>query len=450
MSNKLLKKSAVIIALGLLSFKLVAQPSINAQNANTPQSNRVNSPLSRYGIGDLLDDNNSTVKGMGGIGTAYNNPFVINSANPASYAFLKATTFDVSVQARSLNVHDGDKSYKSSTFTLSNFALAFPISKNAGLSFGFKPHSNMYYKASDTSTVSGLGGVYNDYYGQGSVQKLYLGAAYKLKGLSIGVNASYNFGNLMYSSSLESDSLSIANTEFVTHNRINGFDFNFGLMYQYVFKKDYYLHIGATYGLASKLNNFTSLYAMSYRYNYDGNKTTIDPIDTLKELGYIEQKSKMELPTTLAFGVQVGKSAHWNLGIDFEHTDWSKFEKNGERTNIADQTMRIAIGGEFVPNPFATTRKFVSNLTFRLGAYYAEDYIVYNNHQMKNMGGTVAIGLPLFKSYGSDSKGLLNLTFDFGRRFGDGNKATSFSENYLKFNVGFNFNDIWFKKRKFD
>ena len=436
----------------LASVQGWAQPSLPPAGITTyaPQSNKINSPLSRYGIGDLLSDDNSTVLGMGGISTAYNNPFTINSANPATYAFLKATTFDVAVQARSLNVHNGDKSFKPSTYTLSNLALAFPIAKNAGLSFGFKPHSNLYYNANDTGVVNGLGTVYRNYYGQGSLQKIYLGAAYKFKGLSLGVNANYHFGNLMYSSSMETDSVSLANSEFVTHNRINGFDFNLGLMYQYVFNESYYIHFGATYGLGNKLNNFTSEYAMSYRYNVSGNSTVLDPIDTLPGLSYTDRKSTIQLPTTLALGVHVGKSSFWNVGVDFEHTDWSKFEKNGLRTNVADQTMRIAIGGEVVPNPLATTRRFVSNLTFRLGAYYGEDYVVLNDHQLKYMGATIAIGLPLFKGHGSDSRGVLNATFDVGRRYGDGSGPLSYSENYFKFNLGLNFNDIWFKKRKFD
>ena len=45
-----------------------------------------NSPYSRYGLGDLIPQQNILNRAMGGISTAYADYSTVNFANPASYA----------------------------------------------------------------------------------------------------------------------------------------------------------------------------------------------------------------------------------------------------------------------------------------------------------------------------------------------------------------------------
>ena len=91
-------------------------------NTSNPLSERENNPYSKYGIGELWDGNNAVLKGMGSITSAYENPYQINSDNPASYAFLQRVTFEAgatgSFRSVSGTVDGVGSSYNTGTFSL--------------------------------------------------------------------------------------------------------------------------------------------------------------------------------------------------------------------------------------------------------------------------------------------------------------------------------------------
>lgn len=429
----------------------LAQPSFAVGEKGTPKSGMANSPLSRIGIGDLNDRYNSIIRGMGGVATAYNNPFTINSANPASYSFLKSTTYEVGVNAISNNISIGSGSINSSTYSIGNLAMGFPVSKNWGLSFGYMPYSNIYYNAKSDGVAAGLDSVTNYYFGKGALHNVHLGTAYKYKGFSLGLNANYIFGNRINSSSLENYNYYANNAEYVSYQSLGGFQFKAGAMYQHIFKEKYYVHIGATYDVKANVNTNQDFYAMSYRYMV-GADGSIAPgnVDTLQALSYKERKNTLTLPSELAFGIHVGKSAYWNVGIDYRNTNWKDYSFDGTREGIADNTYRISLGGEVTPNPEALENKFLNNTTFRLGAYYGTDYRMFGAEQINYFGGSFAIGLPLFRAYGSNGRGQVNVALDMGRASNGITGSNGYNNNFMKFTLGFNLNDMWFIKRKFD
>jgi hypothetical protein len=451
MLNNYLKP--ILLVSGLVGFinSSYAQPSASLTDSDAPKAGLANSPLSRYGIGDVNPMIHSTIKGMGGIATAYNNPFTINTYNPASYAFLKHTTYDVSINAVSNKFLLGANEYKASTFSLGNLALAFPLTKNWGMSFGYMPKSTMYYNARRDVQAPVLDTVAHYFYGTGALHNLHLGTAYKYKGFSIGANANYIFGNTLRSSSIEVSDLYGLNSEFVDYYNMNGLQFKIGALYQHIIKEKYYIHVGASYEMKANLNTNLDQYAMSYRYatNQDGS-IKIDAVDTLHNFTQLNTKNHLYLPSEFSLGIHAGKSAYWNVGIDFVYTNWNEYAWNKERLNIADNTYRFSFGGEFTPNPEAIDNKFANNITFRLGGYYGTDYRMIAGEQLKYYGGTFGLGLPLFRSYGSNGKGIVNFSFDIGKLSNGKQVAALYNNNYFKFNVGFNLNDLWFIKRKFD
>ena len=62
--------------------------------AGTAQQND-NSPYSRYGIGDISDNNFNHTRQMSGLGSSYIDGYHINIVNPASYSFLNATALSL-------------------------------------------------------------------------------------------------------------------------------------------------------------------------------------------------------------------------------------------------------------------------------------------------------------------------------------------------------------------
>jgi hypothetical protein len=95
---------------------------------------------------------------------------------------------------------------------------------------------------------------------------------------------------------------------------------------------------------------------------------------------------------------------------------------------------------EWVPNEL-TGIKYFERVRYRLGLHYADDYIKYNDKQVRDYGLSFGFGFPLRRTSTS-----LNLTVDLGRK-GTLDKTVT-SENYGKITVSFTMHEYWFMKNK--
>src|ERR1700761_9257245 len=125
----------------ILSLKGFGQTS----TVSNPTAGHENSPYSRIGIGEMVNGNNICLQGMGNITSAYENPYEVNSDNPASYSFLNFTTYSAGAQASLRSIASNDATYSTGTATLSYLNLGMPIGKHAGLSLGLRPETRVYY-----------------------------------------------------------------------------------------------------------------------------------------------------------------------------------------------------------------------------------------------------------------------------------------------------------------
>jgi hypothetical protein len=64
------------------------------------QQPRLNSPYSRYGLGDSYNQYFANQAGWGGQTAAYHDPFHLNLENPASLSFLRTTAFETGMFAK--------------------------------------------------------------------------------------------------------------------------------------------------------------------------------------------------------------------------------------------------------------------------------------------------------------------------------------------------------------
>ena len=69
-----------------------------------------NSPYTRYGFGQLADQNFGNSKAMGGIAYGLRNGYQINASNPASYTAIDSLTFlfDAGMTLQNANFKDGN------------------------------------------------------------------------------------------------------------------------------------------------------------------------------------------------------------------------------------------------------------------------------------------------------------------------------------------------------
>ena len=61
---------------------------------------KINSPYSRFGIGEIRDQNFVALSSMGGLAASYHNIYNVNALNPASLGFLRNTAFEVGVYGK--------------------------------------------------------------------------------------------------------------------------------------------------------------------------------------------------------------------------------------------------------------------------------------------------------------------------------------------------------------
>jgi len=171
--------------------------NIEAQEGTT-------SPYSFYGIGSLKFKGTTENISMGGL-SIYTDSIHMNLRNPASYggSNLKVYNeegrpikFTVGGSHSNTKLETSTTSQDASASTFDYLAMAMPIGK-LGIGFGLMPFTSVGYNLQALNDDDLLT---NRYSGEGGVNKAFFGAGYQLtKNLSIGVDASYNFGNIQNS-----------------------------------------------------------------------------------------------------------------------------------------------------------------------------------------------------------------------------------------------------------
>lgn len=427
-------KSALTILLTLfIGTNVFGQTS----TVSNPLAGRENNPYSRFGIGEMTDGNNSALRGMGDVTSAYENPYVVNTDNPASYSFLKLTTYEAGAQASQRTLTTGDYDYSTGTVTLSYLDIGIPIGKHAGMVIGLKPISSVYYSLAGNDTSLGLP-LGNSFSGFGGLNYAYTGFAYRFKGLSLGFNLGYIFGTIRNSSEiLRLDSTSTYDAEFSQYTQIGGLYWKGGIMYETPLNKNLTLRVGGTLNLTQQLDaNLNEYWIGSY----------IFPDTLVQDTAYTapQHKGKVTLPMSYSFGVHLAGTDRWDVGIDYSGTQWSQFRAYNSASDsaIASSSYRVALGGELTPNP-DNDRNFWSRVTYRVGVYYGTDYIKLNNTQLVDYGITIGGSLPFKRAFSH-----LHTSLDIGRLGTLSNNLVE--ETYVRFTLGLSFNDKWFVKRKYD
>lgn len=428
MFHKLFKRYLLLFCTSVAIVPAIAQD----QSFET-KSNRENAPYSRFGIGEFRNGINPLLKGMGSITSAYNNPYAVNADNPASYASLLLTTYEGSVYGGNRTIISGNEKYRTGMATLNHLNIGIPISKHAGMSFGFTPMTHIYYKLSDTSIIPGYGNSVRTFFGDGSLTYAYVGLAGKYKGFSLGANFGYLFGSTVYASLIESidNTQNVNDAQFSSILKAGGIYWKGGAQYETKVSKKLMLRAGATLALNQDIKTKSDEFWISY--NFSGSDTSFSRLS---------QTGTTTMPMSYSVGLQLADSNKWMVGVDFSAINWDNYQGLGRVDSVGDMSYKIGAGGEFTPNP-GSIRKYFSKVTYRLGVYYGQDYVYLRNTPINYYAVTFGFGLP-FKRF-SDR---VNTAFEIGQRGSETNGL--FKESFVKCTIGITLNDKWFVKRKYD
>ncbi len=421
--------------LKILLLLLILNIKVNAQQ---------NSPYSRYGIGDIKVIENVANRGMGGFSIADNNTLLINVSNPASYAFLKMTTYQLAVEATSVNVKNSTSANQTGYAGLSYFNVAFPILKDkAAVSFGLLPQTRSKYYMQQNSFLNATTPIEQNYFGGGSIQKVYIGGAYEYKGISLGTNLGYSFGNYQNNSeTVFNDTSDILRSNFLKRTVVGGAFAQFGLLAERNLNKNYMIKFGATYSLGQTLNatRQTSIISSYLEFNPG------DTINTRSRTIYekTDEKGKINLPSQIGLGLQLINGDKWQIGVDYTSSDWSKYTSYGEKEPLGKQYL-MRMGMAYTPDNTSTTSS-LKRITYRTGFNFGQDLIYINNTKSPISTFTLGLGYPIRRTL--MSIGQINAALEVGKRGSISNGLIA--ENYTRFVIGITVNDRWFLKRKYD
>lgn len=255
-----------------------------------------NSPYSQYGLGIQSDQTSGFNRGMNGLGLGFREHNQVNFINPASYSSMDSLMFlfDVGMSGQITNFTEGGKKINAKNADFEYAVAGFRAFKNIGVSFGILPYTNIGYNYSISDYLTDERDVVytNSYSGSGGIHQVYFGLGWEfLKGLSIGANISYLWGD--YERSVVnsySDSYAKTLSKYYTAT-INSYKLDLGVQYTYVLNKKDEFTVGFTYGHGHKLGATPKCDIVS-----------TDPSSVTPDTTSYSVKKGLAIPTTLGLG----------------------------------------------------------------------------------------------------------------------------------------------------
>ncbi len=398
--------------------------------------NNTNSPYTRYGYGDLSDQSFGNSKAMGGIAFGLRDGAQINPLNPASYTAIDSLTFifEGGVSLQNMNISGGGVKLNAKNSSFDYLAMQFRLHPRVAMSIGLLPFSNVGYSVSDSKVDNGVSQT-RSFTGDGGLHQLYGGIGVKvLKNLSLGVNASYFWGDITRTRTIiypaTSESYSYIQQMGVS---ISDYKLDFGAQYTLDFNKKHSMTIGAVFSPKHKLNN-------DYTVTTQVSTTNSNNLD-----------ATLELPNTFGVGFTYNYDKRLTVGADYSLQQWSKTKFGVNTSDDAvredfDETYtycdrhKISVGAEYIPNLIG--RSYLSHIKYRLGAYYTTPYYKIGvKDAAREYGVTAGFGLPVPRS-----RSILSISGQFVRV--SGQESTFVNENIFRVSIGLTFNERWFFKRR--
>lgn len=431
-------------------YKKVLGAGILASVCITPAvaQSGTNSPYSQYGLGLLNEQSSGFNRGMNGLGLAFREHNQVNYINPASYSALDSLTFifDAGLSGQITNFNENGHKINANNADFEYAVAAFRAFKHVGVSFGIVPFTNVGYNYAITDYLNDDRDVAytNTYSGSGGIHQVYFGAGWEfLKGLSVGANISYLWGDIDRSviNSYSDGSINTLSKYYTAS--VKSYKLDVGLQYQLALDKKNALAIGLTYGLGHKLGT-------DPKCNIISTNTMTAVADTAS----FTVNNGLEIPTSFGAGVMWNHANKLKLGADFSYQQWGSLQypvyrvvNDEQRYELTDDyykdRYKVTVGGEFCNDEMS--RRFFDRIRFRAGVSYATSYYKINGLDGPDeISASIGFGIPIVNAY--NNRSVLNISGQWVHSAANG----LLTENTFRINIGITFNERWFMKWKVD
>ena len=414
-----------------------------------------NSPYSRLGLGEPVNHALSAA-GFGGLSAGYMDPLHLNVLNPASYAWLRAATFEAGMSLERSVIKTDEQRANVLSGNLTHLVLAFPM-RNAlndvlenkqrkffwSMNFGLLPNTTVGYDIQTGEHNAVSDSILNVFQGTGGTSKLVWGNAIRYKNFSAGVNLQYLFGQIESTREVRLRDLGNAYVNrFIDNISIRSLQWTIGVQYKLELDKkeegqqnvrDARSLVFGLYGNpAARLSTRTDVLRI-------GVNDQLLPIvrDTVFNESDVRQKGK--LPAEFTLGVVYQIFNKWRIGAQYSYANWSRYENEAKPDKLFN-TNDIAIGAEYSPDA-SSYNNYFRRIRYRAGFYFKEDPRL---EDLRHYALTLGFGLPVIRPRGQTS--FINFALELGRFQTDG----QINEDFVKMSLGFTLNDgTWFYKRKY-
>lgn len=413
------------------------------------------SPYSFYGIGSLKFKGTVENRSMGGL-SIYTDSIHVNLRNPAAYtgenlAYYgnesRPVKFTVGGSYSNIGLKSNTSSENATATTFDYLALSVPMGK-FGLGFGLMPYTSVGYKL---ESIDASGNPINRFRGEGGLNKAFLGLGYMLaKGLSIGIDAHYNFGNIQNATIeyLYDNEGELAQYQSREANRsdLSGLNFNIGLSYKHMLNEKLELVSGITFTPESNLTSKNERSFSTITINSStGQEFAFNTIESDLEASGLKE-TDLVLPSKFSFGAGIGQPRKWFVGAEYtsqKTSDFSNVLYSSTTTKFEDAST-ISLGGFFIPN-YNTLNGYFKRVVYRAGIRSEKTGLNINNESINEFGISFGVGLPVGNITAFSNA---NIGFEIGQR---GTKNSNLiQENFVNFQLSLSLNDRWFNKRKYD
>ncbi len=431
-------------------YKKVLGAGILASVCITPAvaQSGTNSPYSQYGLGLLNEQSSGFNRGMNGLGLAFREHNQVNYINPASYSELDSLTFifDAGLSGQITNFNENGHKINANNADFEYAVAAFRAFKHVGVSFGIVPFTNVGYNYAITDYLNDDRDVAytNTYSGSGGIHQVYFGAGWEfLKGLSVGANISYLWGDIDRSviNSYSDGSINTLSKYYTAS--VKSYKLDVGLQYQLALDKKNALAIGLTYGLGHKLGTDPTC-----------NIISTNTMTAVADTASFTVNNGLEIPTSFGAGVMWNHANKFKLGADFSYQQWGSLQypvyrvvNDEPRYELTDDyykdRYKVTVGGEFCNDEMS--RRFFDRIRFRAGVSYATSYYKINGLDGPDeISASIGFGIPIVNAY--NNRSVLNISGQWVHSAVNG----LLTENTFRINIGITFNERWFMKWKVD
>lgn len=426
-----------------------------------------NSPITRFGIGDIYRGDFNQGGATGGLFGAWTDPWRSNPVNPAALPYLRATSLEFGLFARYNQYQRNDASQQVWSGNLDYLSLAFPLKSRINemlepdrspwdfaMGVQVAPVSVVGYDVEFTQFVTGVDTIRNIFLGQGGLTQASWSGGARYGNLSFGLQAGYIFGRLenQYQLDLRGTRAAYSTRSFSTLN-LRGFSWQTGVIYRLALdpagkenaaeRRRRHLQFGAYLGSNTPFTTISDQLMVRVNEDYSAGGS---PIARDTVLRTVDQKGRGTLPGRIGGGITYQRGEQFQIGVNAEYRDWSVLEwSRDDVVNFSYRgAMRLSAGGEWTPDPFAF-RNYLRRVTYRAGAFFEQDPRVIDGREMVGIGVQLGLGIPILLPRQQVS--FLDLALEAGRR---GHRSVQ-QDNYIRIRVAATLNDnSWFFKRKYN